>query len=406
MSCEDGRAEDMLAAVMAVTADLSQVTDLDAVLDRVLLEARRLTRADAGSVFLVEDGRLVFSYTQNDTLFRADEGNRHLYDHFDLAIDDRSIAGYAALRGEQVVVEDAYDLPAGVPYSFNRSFDESSKYITRSILTVPLKTSRGKVVGVVQVINSLDDAGRPVPFTPRHGHTVGYFASHAASAIERARLTREMVLRMIRMAELRDPKETGAHVNRVGAYSAELYARWAARRGLPPEEITKKKDLLRIASMLHDVGKVATPDVILKKPGKLTDDEFAVMKLHTVFGFRLFAETSSELDLMSAQIALDHHERWNGRGYPGQVADPWAEDVAPGPGKQGEAISIYGRIVALADVYDALISKRVYKEPWEEHTVLDHIQAESGQHFDPEVVEAFLAIYDTIQAIRGRYASP
>ncbi len=406
MSSAESRAEDTLAAVMAVTADLAQVTDLDAVLDRVLLEARRLTRADAGSVFLVEEGRLAFSYTQNDTLFKADEGNRHLYDHFDLAIDERSIAGYAALTGEQVVVEDAYRLPEGVPYSFNRSFDESSRYTTRSILAVPLKTSRGKVVGVVQVINSLDEEGRAVPFSGRHGPTVGYFASHAASAIERARLTREMVLRMIRMAELRDPKETGAHVNRVGAYSAELYARWACRRGLSPEEITKKKDLLRIASMLHDVGKVAIPDQILKKPGRLTEAEFGVMKLHTVFGFRLFAETSSELDLMSAEIALDHHERWNGRGYPGRLDDPWAEGLEPGPGKEGEAISIYGRIVALADVYDALVSKRVYKEPWEEQSVLDHIRAEAGQHFDPELVESFFAIYDTIQAIRSRYASP
>jgi HD-GYP domain-containing protein (c-di-GMP phosphodiesterase class II) len=397
--------KDVLAAVVAVTAELAQVTDLDAVLDRVLLEARRLTRADAGSVFLVVDGGLVFSYTQNDTLFGGDASNKHLYDHFELAIDDRSIAGYAALTGEQVVVEDAYDLPPGVPYSFNRSFDRSSRYTTRSILAVPLKTSRGRVVGVVQVINSLDEEGRPVPFSDEHKLTVGYFASHAASAVERARLTREMVLRMIRMAELRDPEETGAHVNRVGAYSAEIYSRWATRRGLPPEEITKTRDLLRIAAMLHDVGKVAISDRILKKPGKLTDEEFAAMKLHTIHGFRLFAETSSELDLMSAEIALDHHERWNGRGYPGKGIDLWEHEPAMGPGKRGEEISIFGRIVALADVYDALISKRVYKEPWAEPKVLELIRAESGEHFDPELVEVFLGIYETIQAIREKYVA-
>ena len=141
--------------------------------------------------------------------------------------------------------------------------------------------------------------------------------------------------------------------------------------------------------MLHDVGKVAISDTILKKPAKLTEEEYTVMKTHTTHGANLFKDTVSDLDKMSSEIALTHHERWDGNGYPNQL--------------KGEEIPIAGRITALADVYDALISKRAYKEAWAEKDVLDYLVDQSGKHFDPDVIDAFLSIHDIIRAIRERY---
>jgi hypothetical protein len=214
-----------------------------------------------------------------------------------MPINDRSIAGYVALTGKSLIIDDAYKIDDSVSYNFNKSFDEKASYRTRSILTVPLKTSRDKVIGVIQIINAMGrpekgkKAGRKTirkerltTFTKSDEMYVTFFANNASVAIERAVMTREIILRMIRMAELRDPKETGNHVNRVGSYAIEIFEQWGRNRKLPQGEIKRAKDTLRIAAMLHDVGKVAISDNILKKPAKLTDEEYAVMRTHTVHG--------------------------------------------------------------------------------------------------------------------------
>jgi response regulator RpfG family c-di-GMP phosphodiesterase len=155
--------------------------------------------------------------------------------------------------------------------------------------------------------------------------------------------------------------------------------------------------------MLHDLGKVAISDLILKKPARLDSEEFRTMQYHTIYGARLFQNQASDLDALSAEIALNHHEKWDGTGYPGKIDDISQELPPFGNGKQGEEIPLAGRIVALADVYDALVTHRAYKGSWSEPTTLDYIKDQSGKHFDPEVVDAFLAIYDVIAAIRDEY---
>jgi HD-GYP domain-containing protein (c-di-GMP phosphodiesterase class II) len=395
--------KELLDNLMSVTEGLIQVHDLSALLDKILFEARKFTNADAGSIFLARGGKLAFSYVHNDTLLTDQESNKYLYQDWEIPIDQSSLCGYVAVTGQALKIDDAYKLDPSLPFGFNRSFDQASGYRTRSVMAVPLRTSRGGVVGVLQIINAMDDKGQAIPFSQRDQAYVSFFANNAALAVERAIITRELILRTVKMAELRDPKETGPHVNRVGAYAAEVYESWAHRRHLPLEEIKRNKDIIRVAAMQHDVGKVAISDVILKKPGKLTDEEFHIIKYHTIHGAQLFSQTTSEVDSAAKAIVLGHHERWDGGGYPGHIGDIFSEKVELGPGMRGEEIPLFARVTALADVYDALSSIRVYKPAWPEEKVLEVIRAESGRQFDPEVVEAFLDIYEVIRSIRGRY---
>ncbi len=398
-----GQSEDLVSQLLDIMEGLYHLQDLDALLDQVLLQARRLTRADAGSIYLLAHGVLQFGYVHNDTLFGSSGGNKYLYTSRALPLDNLSMAGYVALSGEPLLIDDAYRIPADLPFSFNRSFDEQSGYRTRSILAAPLKTSRQKIVGVLQVINAQGKEQEAVPFSEKDRLILSYFASNAGAAIERARLTREVILRMIKMCELRDPEETGTHVNRVGAYAAEIFHRWALNRGLSQEELKSTKDLLRLAAMLHDVGKIAISDLILKKPAGLDLEEFTLIKFHTILGARLFQDSDSDLDLMSAEIVLNHHERWDGQGYPGKIEDIGRDPLRLGEGKKGLEIPIAARIVALADVFDALVSERSYKKSLPEAEALQYIREQSGRHFDPEVVRAFFEIYDVISAIREKY---
>jgi HD-GYP domain-containing protein (c-di-GMP phosphodiesterase class II) len=278
------------------------------------------------------------------------------------------------------------------------------------MLTIPLNNFRNEVIGVLQLINAMDGDGQLVPFAQDDEEIIIYFANSAATAIERAKMTREIILRMNKMAEMRDPKETGPHVNRVAAYSVTLYEAWARKKGITQEEIDKNRDVLRMSAMLHDVGKVAISDMILKKPGRFTPEEFQVMKLHTLFGANLFADIYSDFDESASVVALNHHERWDGKGYPGYI-DQQTQLPLPGyetenggaRGKQGEEIPLFGRIVALADVYDALSCRRCYKEAWDESEVLNTIREESGKQFDPELVEVFLDCIDSFRQIEKLY---
>ena len=391
--------------------DLSQIHDLDILMERILSEARRFVNADAGSIYIRDRDMLHFNYTQNDTLQRRlSAGEKLIYSTFSIPVNEESIAGYVAASGQPLNLPDVYKIDPAKPYHFNKEIDEDSHYTTHSALTIPLMNFNDDILGVLQIINAQDDQFRSIAFSDKDEKMMLHFASIAAVALERAQMTRALLLRMIRMAEMRDPKETGAHVNRVGGYAVEIYERWAIRRAFSRKEIDKNRDVFRMAAMLHDVGKIAISDLILKKPGRFNPEEYEIMKTHTVQGAQLFQDRQSDFDDAAAQVALNHHERWDGDGYPGHV------DVATGnplknyqradgsaTGKRGEEIPIYGRIVALADVYDALSSARVYKEAWDEAEVLSNIEESAGGQFDPELVEIFFESLDLLRSIQKRY---
>lgn len=194
---------------------------------------------------------------------------------------------------------------------------------------------------------------------------------------------KEAILRLSRAAEYRDP-ETGAHLVRMSSYSRLI----AARLGLSSAE----QELILEASPMHDVGKVGIPDAILLKPGRLDEDEFRIMKRHAEIGHEILRDSPAPLLQAAAIIALSHHEKFDGSGYPRGLA--------------GEAIPLHGRIVAVADVFDALTSARPYKRPWPLAEARAFLERNAGAHFDPSCVAAFLASWQDVLEIHARHQEP
>ncbi len=197
------------------------------------------------------------------------------------------------------------------------------------------------------------------------------------------RRTQEMLFSLGRAAEFRDP-ETGAHIQRMAHYSRLI----AERLGLSAE---MRETVLQAAPM-HDIGKLGIPDEILLKPGKLTPEEFEVMKRHPLHGYEMLRHSEVPVIQAGATIALSHHEKWDGSGYPN--------------GHAGTAIPLLGRIVAVADVFDALTSVRPYKPAWELDRAATLLREQSGKHFDPACVQAFFSAWPQVLEIRETHRDP
>jgi len=189
----------------------------------------------------------------------------------------------------------------------------------------------------------------------------------------------EIILRLSKATDYRDP-ETGAHILRVAHYARHI----ADNLGLPEAD----RELVFQAAPMHDIGKVGIPDHVLLKPGKYEPEEFEIMKRHSRIGYEILANSEVPVLQAGAQIALTHHEKFDGRGYP--------------DGSKGEDIPLFGRICAVADVFDALTCLRPYKAPWEIERAVALLREEAGRHFDPACVEAFLARWDEVLEIKQR----
>jgi two-component system response regulator RpfG len=189
---------------------------------------------------------------------------------------------------------------------------------------------------------------------------------------------RETLLRLARAGEYRD-EETGNHVIRMAKYSRVI----AEQLGFSKDDA----DVIEMAAPMHDIGKIGIRDDILLKPGKLTHEEFEIMKRHTIIGYDILKDSPSKFLQMGGIIALSHHEKFDGTGYP--------------YGKKGNEIPIEARIVAVADVYDALVSERPYKNAWSMDAALDYMESHSGKHFDPDAFYAFKEQIDTVSKIQG-----
>lgn len=210
-------------------------------------------------------------------------------------------------------------------------------------------------------------------------HNIGLTFEKLNLLVDLRETSKELVYNLANAVEARS-RETGAHVQRVSLISEKL----AVLYGLPEQEV----DMLKSASPLHDIGKVAIPDSILHKPGKLDAQEWEIMQKHVEYGVEILSRSKRRLIAVAKEIAATHHEKWDGTGYPHQLI--------------GNQIPISGRITALADVFDALGSKRSYKEPWTDDAIMQEIVAQKGKHFDPDLVDLMIEHWDDFIAIRNQ----
>jgi len=336
---------------------------LDALLTIIAEEVRNILGADRCSVFLVDSykGELwtKVALGMEEKILRMPMG--------------QGIAGFVAKTGSAVNIRDAYR-----DTRFTQDLDRITSYQTRSVLAVPLKGRDGKVLGVFEALNKNKGS-----FTDEDEGLLRILATMAASFIENASLYDDLrrshletIYRMALVAEFRDQKDTGKHLRRMSRFSGIL----ASGMGMSYQE----SEDIRYASPLHDIGKVAIPDSILRKPDKLSPEEYEEMKRHTIYGSQMLQNAESRLLRLAARIAIAHHESYDGTGYPYAL--------------KAEAIPIEARIVSVADVFDALVSKRVYKGAWTMEDALAYIKSEGGKRFDPAVVERLEPHYGDVVA--------
>jgi len=382
--------------------EISKPQPIEELLRRVLLKSRQLTGAEAGSIFLVRGSggarRLEASNAQNDVVPLEPA-------QIVVPISQSSIAGFTAITGETVFVDNLYEISAGLPYTFDPSFDLSLGYCSRSMLSFPLLNHDRRVIGVVQLINRRGRDGEgPLSFQAEQADLIVPFNHIVGSAIERADMTGRIEAQNVRLkkrnaqlkvqreriAILKDQTEeafqlsisllaraaevhdenTARHVERVNEYAYFLSGILGVSKAFCDE--------IRYSAQLHDVGKMSIDMAILRKKGPLTDDELDEMKRHPVYGYRI--RSASNRLRMAGEIALSHHERWDGNGYP--------------HGRKGREIPLAARIVAVADIYDALRSPRPYK-PEFNHETTRRILLEGDDRmdveglFDPQVIKAF-----------------
>lgn len=371
-----------------------KVYDLDSLAERELRDARGHLNAQAGTLFIIERGEnglkeLVFRYFQNDAL-NTDASNFFYTDKRRIPIDTSSIAGYVAQKGETLNIPDVYDLGDSVSYSFNPEFDEQLGFTSKSMLCVPVRDGTNEIVGVLQLINKAEK-GAVMPFSCRDVIDAELLASLAGSSISRGQESKKALQQLEKMISSHDKEESSEHMMRVTTYSVALAREWFKRDDDHTPKYAKKfEGNLRLSAPIHDLGKFRIPREILGKPGKLSDEERTEMQKHASYGAEMIGEQNLTWGIMASNIARFHHERWDGAGYP--------------EGKREEEIPLEARIVAVADVYDALRSRRCYKAAMSHEEVSKKIAESSGTHFDPSTVEAFLEASDTFTKIAEEYS--
>jgi hypothetical protein len=398
-------------------AALGGMVDVGTLLDRMLQSARLLAGAEAGTVYLAEGGKLRFATSQNDYLARTMPDELPFMGD-NLAIDTETLAGWCAAEMRPLTINDTSDIDPSAPWRHGKRVDASTNYDSRAVTSLPLRALSGDLLGVLQIINPLDPSGRVAPFSAESEAALADFARSASLALEKALMLRRSTLLAVKLVSVQDPLETTGHAQRVAAAACQLYAHWSLGRGVPEAERAHILNILPLAAMLHDVGKSWLPRELLTKPGRLDAHERNLMEGHVLAGAKLFARPRTSLERMTLAVILDHHERWDGGGYPGRVDDAPplldvltgrapAPDAPPAPntsrGKRGEEISIYGRLLAVSDVFDALGSRKAYKEAFDESLVVQIMEQESGHHFDPSVIESLMAILPSLAKIRQRY---
>jgi HD-GYP domain-containing protein (c-di-GMP phosphodiesterase class II) len=345
----------------------SATTNLDDLLTLLVDEAKTVLNAERATVFIVDKKeKVLWSKVASGTETIRVPMNK-------------GIVGSVCLTGSIENIRDAYK-----DSRFNPEVDKKTGYRTTSILACPMRNKKNQVIGVFQILNC--KGGRS--FDRQDEELITILADQASGYVENAKLYQDIrigaqqtIVRLAGAVEYKD-HDTSAHLWRMSQYSALI----AKEMGYDLAWV----ETLRLAAPMHDIGKIGVPDAILNKPGKLSPEEWVEMKKHPEYGAKILGGSDNELMQMSAEVAWCHHERWDGTGYP--------------RGLKGEEIPIEARIASLADVFDALTSRRIYKPSFSLQETLELINKESGTQFDPTVVEAFHRCLPKIVPIMEEYA--
>lgn len=360
-------ATELLEVIFVYLAEVSSRRGFDDVIEILAAMGKVLSGADRCSVWIVSDDKKTIKTKVSQGI-----------EPIELPIDS-GIVGESIVNGTRYIIDDVYK-----DERFNKEIDKQTGYKTKSMMVIPMYDYNEHVIGAFQVINR---QGNGSVFDNRDMERLTLATTYAAETIVSAKLTteieetqREVVFTMGAVGESRS-KETGNHVKRVAEYSKLL----ALKYGLEEAEA----ELLKQASPMHDIGKVAIPDNILNKKGRFNEEERKIMDTHAQLGYDILKNSDRKLLKAAAVVAYEHHEKYNGTGYPRAL--------------KGEDIHIYGRITAIADVFDALGSDRVYKKAWDDQRILDLFQEERGEHFDPKLVDIFFENVEDFFAIRETF---
>ena len=363
-------ANEVLELVFVYLAEVSSLQDYDEIIETLANMGKSLTSADRCSVWIVsEDKKTIWTKVA------------HGIDPIVLPIKS-GIVGHSIVTGQRVLIDDVYK-----DKRFNPEIDKKTGYVTKSMMVIPMYDYNEEIIGAFQVINH---QGKVDVFDHHDMEYLTLASTYAAESLVSARLAqeveetqKEVVFTMGSIGESRS-KETGNHVKRVAEYSKIL----ALAYGMSEKEA----ELLKQASPMHDIGKIAIPDAILKKPGRFDENERTIMETHAELGYHMIRQSNRPLLKTAAIVAYEHHEKYDGTGYP--------------RGLSGEDIHIYGRITALADVFDALGSDRVYKKAWSDDRVFKLIKEQRGKHFDPKLVDIFFENIEEILEVRESFKDP
>ncbi len=350
-----------MAALLEVSHVVSSTLDLKELLTKIMKTATKVMRCETSTVYLVDEAtnELYFSIVQGDAKVGAKLKEIRLP-------MGTGLAGWCAQNNAPVMVPDTDKDPR-----FFKGADKKSGFVTRSMICVPM-CLKEKVIGVLQVLNRTGE----IPFNDHDLETLKAVATQAVSAIENARLyanIQKVYLSTIEVLataiDAKDPYTRG-HSRRVTLYSVAI----AEQLGLPAKEV----ESIKYAGLLHDVGKIGISDSIIRKPGRLTDEEYGIIKTHPSIGARILRPVEFLADKVPG--VLHHHEYYDGRGYPDHLT--------------GENIPLAGRIICVADCFDAMTTNRPYRKGLSVNTVVAELKKLSGKQFDPVCVEAFLNCFD------------
>jgi HD-GYP domain-containing protein (c-di-GMP phosphodiesterase class II) len=381
----DDRTLDYLKQIYEAGTALAEIDNISHLLERVAKIAVVMGRCEGCSI-LSSNGRSLEFLASLNIGMDGEAGAMQYFSNIVLPINSKTIVGHCAITKKSLSIDDVYEIPPDAGYSYNSKWDEENNYRCESILSIPMLDSKQNLLGVLELINHI--SGEDIAPFPKEmedylrvlANQVGIVLKNLQQAEELRRSRFETVMQFVKACEYRDHDLHG-HIERIGEYSAVIYR----KLGYTEEEC----NVIRLAAMLHDVGKISIPDAILKKPGILTPEERVVMQGHARAGHDMLTGAESPMLKMGAIIALMHHEKWDGTGYPHKIA--------------GKDIPVEGRIVAIVDVFDALSCKRCYKDAWPIEKVYDIIREDSGKHFDPELVELLFNSREEFEVVREKY---